>query len=162
MQIAHHSVATLNYVLTNSKGDVLDRADDNQPFAYLHGAQNIIAGLEEALEGKQEGDSLVVTIPPEKAYGEYRDDLLQEVPRQMFEGIDAEHLVAGAQFQAQTNTGMEIITIHSVAEDMVTIDGNHPLAGETLTFDVTVGEVRAATDEEVQHGHAHAEGGVEH
>lgn len=162
MQIADHAVVSLNYTLTDSKGQVLDTADDNHPFAYLHGAQNIIAGLEEALEGKQQGDELKVTIPPERAYGEYREDLLQEVPREMFAGMDEEHLVPGSQFQAQTDQGMEIVTIAKVEDEVVTIDGNHPLAGETLTFDVVVGEVRAATEEEIEHGHAHQAGGHEH
>ncbi len=155
MQIADNVVASLRYKLTDSQGEILDEATQTEPFVYLHGANNIIPGLENALVGKQADDQLEVTIPPAEAYGEHNEQLTQEVSKEMFSGIDETQLVPGAQFHAETNAGQEIITIASVQKDTVTIDGNHPLAGETLHFDVTVLDVRTATEEELRHGHAH-------
>ncbi|TXH60956.1 MAG: peptidylprolyl isomerase [Thiothrix sp.] len=162
MQIAPNTVASLAYVLTDAQGNILDQADAQHPFVYLHGAHNIIPGLENALTGKQAGDELEVSIPPELAYGLKDDNLLQQVPRSMFAGADEEHIVPGAQFHAQTNAGMQTIVITAVNGDTITIDGNHPLAGETLNFKVKVLEVRAATKDELSHGHAHGPGGHHH
>lgn len=162
MQIAPNTVASLAYVLTDTQGDILDQADAQHPFVYLHGAHNIIPGLENALAGKQAGEELEVTIPPELAYGLKDDNLLQNVPRSMFAGADEEHIAPGAQFHAQTNAGMQTIVITAVNGDTITIDGNHPLAGETLNFKVKILEVRAATKDELSHGHAHGPGGHHH
>ena len=162
MQIAPNTVVTMTYTLTNAEGQVLDQADASHPFVYMQGAHNIIPGLEQALAGKQAGDTAVVTVQPEDAYGEYNEQLTQQVPRQMFGNVPEDQLVVGAQFQAQTNGGVEILTIADVDGDMITIDANHPLAGETLTFDVKILEVRAATAEEIEHGHAHGPGGHHH
>ena len=162
MQIAPNTVVTMTYTLTNAEGQVLDQADASHPFVYMQGAHNIIPGLEQALAGKQAGDTAVVTVQPEDAYGEYNEQLTQQVPRQMFGNVPEDQLVVGAQFQAQTNGGVEIITIADVDGDMITIDANHPLAGETLTFDVRILDVRAATPEEIEHGHAHGPGGHQH
>ncbi|WGZ91859.1 MAG: peptidylprolyl isomerase [Candidatus Thiocaldithrix dubininis] len=162
MQIAPNTVVTMTYTLTNAEGQVLDQADASHPFVYMQGAHNIIPGLEQALAGKQAGDTAVVTVQPEDAYGEYNEQLTQQVPRQMFGNVPEDQLVVGAQFQAQTNGGVEIITIADVDGDMITIDANHPLAGETLTFDVRILDVRAATPEEIEHGHAHGPGGHHH
>lgn len=155
MQIADNVVASLRYKLTDSQGEILDEATQAEPFVYLHGANNIIPGLENALLGKQVNDQLEVTIPPADAYGEHDERLTQEVSKEMFSGVDEAQLFPGAQFQAQTDAGQEVITIATVQDDTVTIDGNHPLAGETLHFDVTVLDVRAATADEMSHGHAH-------
>ena len=162
MQIAPNTVVTMTYTLTNAEGQVLDQADASHPFVYMQGAHNIIPGLEQALAGKQAGDTAVVTVQPEDAYGEYNEQLTQQVPRQMFGNVPEDQLVVGAQFQAQTNGGVEIITIADVDGDMITIDANHPLAGETLTFDVRILDVRAATPEEIEHDHAHGPGGHHH
>ena len=162
MQIAPNTVVTMTYTLTNAEGQVLDQADASHPFVYMQGAHNIIPGLEQALAGKQAGDTAVVTVQPEDAYGEYNEQLTQQVPRQMFGNVPEDQLVVGAQFQAQTNGGVEIITIADVDGDMITIDATHPLAGETLTFDVKILDVRAATPEEIEHGHAHGPGGHHH
>ena len=162
MQIAPNTVASLAYVLTNTQGETLDQADTQQPFVYMHGAHNIIPGLENALTGKQAGDTLEVTIPPEQAYGLKDDSLMQEVPRSMFAGVEEEQIIPGAEFHAQTNAGMQTIVITAVNGDTITIDGNHPLAGQTLHFDVTVLDVRAATKDEICHGHAHGPGGHHH
>lgn len=162
MQIAQHTVVTMTYTLTDDQGQVLDQADTDQPFAYLHGADNIILGLEKQLTGKQANDSLVITVPPAEAYGEYDERMTQQVPRSMFEGIPAEQIVAGAEFHAQTDAGNQTIRIAAVDANSVTIDANHPLAGVALTFDVTILNVRVASAEEVAHGHAHGEGGHHH
>lgn len=155
MQIAQNSVASLRYVLTDTKGKILDEATIEEPFVYLHGANNIIAGLETALVGKSTNDKLEVTIPPEDAYGVMDESKTQQVSKAMFGDIDAAQIVPGMQFNAQTNAGNQVVTITAVDGDTVTIDGNHALAGETLHFDVTVLDVREATAEELAHGHAH-------
>lgn len=159
MQITDNAVASLRYTLTDSKGEILDEATVAEPFVYLHGANNIIRGLEVALTGKTTHDQLQVTIPPADAYGEFDERLTQQVSKAMFAGMDDSQIVPGAQFHAQTNNGAQIITVAAVDGDQVIIDGNHPLAGETLHFDVTVLDVREATADELTHGHAHAEQG---
>jgi len=159
MQIENNKVATLSYHLKNAQGELLDKADAGQPFIYLHGANNIVVGLESRLAGKTMGDSVSAVVPPEEAYGVRDDSLTQEIPRNMFENMDETMLVAGAQFEAQTNAGREIITIVSVSDDTISIDANHPLAGETLHFDIEVLSVREASAEEISHGHVHAAGG---
>ena len=125
----------------------------------MHGVGGIIKGLEEALEDKTTGDSFTVMVLPEDAYGEHDDKLTEAVSRDMFEGIPDEELTAGAQFHAQTAQGTQVITIAGVDGDTINIDANHPLAGETLHFDVAVNDVRDATEEEIAHGHPHAPGG---
>ena len=139
----------------------MDSSDVGAPLVYLHGAGNIIPGLEKALEGKQEGDALNVTVEPAEAYGEFNAELIAVLGRNMFEGVD--ELEVGMQFHASGPDGsMQIVTIKAVEDDEVTVDGNHPLAGEQLTFDVKVLEIREATEDEMAHGHIHGEGGVEH
>ncbi len=160
MQIAEKSVVSIHYTLTNAEGNVLDSSEGQDPLAYLHGASNIIPGLENALVGKSVGDSLKVTVEPEEGYGPVRDELVQDVDRSAFSGIES--IEIGMQFMAQTPWGEQPVTVVKVEGDNITLDGNHPLAGQTLTFDVEVVEVRAATDEEVEHGHAHGAGGHHH
>ena len=159
MNISHQKVASLTYTLKNDEGEILDKADENNPFLYMHGVGGIIKGLEEALEDKTTGDSFTVMVLPEDAYGERDDKLTEAVSRDMFEGIPDEELTAGAQFHAQTAQGTQVITIAGVDGDTINIDANHPLAGETLHFDVAVNDVRDATEEEIAHGHPHAPGG---
>jgi FKBP-type peptidyl-prolyl cis-trans isomerase SlyD len=159
MQIADQCVASFHYTLTNDRGDVLDRSSD-EPLAYLHGGGNIIPGLEKALAGKQAGDKLEVTVQPAEGYGEKRQELIQQVPRQAFQGID--EIEPGMSFSAQSNAGPMRVTVTAVQGDQVTVDGNHPLAGETLHFAVEITEVRAASAEELEHGHVHGPGGHQH
>lgn len=159
MKISQNKVATLTYTLKNDDGEVIDKADDNSPFLYMHGSGGIIKGLESALEEKTVGDDFNIIIAPEDAYGIRDDKLTEAVPRNMFEGISDENMVAGAQFHASTAQGTQVITIASVDGDMVNIDANHPLAGETLHFEVAVKDIRDATEEEIAHGHPHAPGG---
>lgn len=160
MQIEKNKVATIEYTLKNDTGDVLDTSEGQEPMAYIQGVGNLIPGLEEALEGKGEGDEVQVSIPPEKAYGVRNDELIQVVERSVFQGVD--ELKVGMQFQAQSDQGTQVIWITKVEGDDVTIDGNHPLAGETLNFDVKVVGVREASAEELDHGHVHGPGGHHH
>jgi FKBP-type peptidyl-prolyl cis-trans isomerase SlyD len=153
MQIANQKVVTIHYTLTDKEGQILDTSTGREPLAYIQGMQNIIPGLESALEGKDVGDKIHVVIPAAEAYGERRDDLLQTIPRSAFG--DVEDLQPGMQFQMQTENGPIIITVIKADGDEVLIDGNHPLAGEDLTFDVEVMDVRDATEEEIAHGHVH-------
>lgn len=160
MQIAHDSVALIDYTLTNDAGEVIDSSNGGEPLAYLHGHQNIIPGLEKALLGKTVGDSLKVSIAPAEGYGEVNPSLVENVPSNLFQGV--EQIEVGMQFHAQTGGGMQVITVTAVEGDTVTVDGNHPLAGQTLHFDVTVKEVRVASQEELDHGHVHGAGGHHH
>jgi FKBP-type peptidyl-prolyl cis-trans isomerase SlyD len=160
MAVAKDKVVSIDYTLKSDEGQVLDTSSGKPPLAYLHGAGNIIPGLEEALEGKAAGDQLNVQIPPERAYGSRDEKLVQAVPRTAFEG--APELQRGMQFQANTNMGPRLLTIVEVAPDKITVDANHPLAGVTLNFDVKVVDVRDATAEELSHGHPHGVGGHQH
>lgn len=153
MQVADNKVISIHYILTNDNGAVIDQSDDGQPLIYLHGAGNIIPGLEQALLGKSAGDKLKVTVSPDQGYGERVESMVQVVPKSMFEGIDKIEL--GMQFHAEGNTGPVVVTVTRIEGDQITIDGNHPLAGETLTFDVEVADIRDATADELAHGHIH-------
>ena len=160
MQISDNKVVSINYTLTNDKGEVLDSSSGKAPLAYLHGNKNIIAGLENALVGKEVGAKFNITIPPEEAYGVHNESLLQVIPKNVFQGI--EKVEPGMQFQAKSDEGIQVVTVTKVDGDKITVDGNHALAGETLTFDVEVTEIREATDEELQHGHVHGPEGHAH
>ncbi|NWF37663.1 peptidylprolyl isomerase [Mariprofundus sp. NF] len=154
MQISNNKVASFQYTLTNDAGETIDSSSGGAPMVYLHGAENIIPGLESALDGKGAGDALQVTIEAADAYGEYNAALTEVVPAEMFQGV--EKIEVGMQFQAQTSEGVQVVRIAGVDGDKVTVDGNHPLAGERLHFDVTVEEVRDASAEELEHGHVHS------
>ena len=158
MQIANEKVVYIHYTLTNQEGETLDSSAGRDPLGYLHGAGNIIPGLEKALEGKEAGEKLNVSVEPDQAYGERDEALIQQVPRSAFEGVDS--VEPGMQFQAQSPHGPMLVTVTQVESEEVTVDANHPLAGQTLTFDVEVTEVRNATEEELTHGHVHGAGGA--
>lgn len=161
MQIQKDTVVSIDYTLTDPQGQVLDSSEGREPLTYLQGFGNIIPGLERELEGKQSGDQIRVTVPAKDAYGERDDRLQQAVPREAFEGID--RIEPGMQFQAQGPGGQRaVVRVVKVADDHVVVDANHPLAGVDLTFDVTVRNVREATQEEKDHGHAHGPGGHHH
>lgn len=158
--IANNTVVQFNYTLTNDAGETLDQSQ-GEPLAYLHGHHNIIPGLERELDGKTVGDKLKVTVAPADAYGEYMKEAVQEVPRSNFQGVD--NIEVGMQFQSQTEDGhVMLVTVKDVTKDTVVVDGNHPLAGQALTFDVEIVDVRAASDEEIAHGHVHGAGGHQH
>ena len=160
MPVEKNKVVSIDYTLTNPQGEVLDTSKGGEPLSYLHGVGQIIPGLETALEGKSQGDAVQAVIPPEHAYGARNDNLVQDVPRQAFAGVQT--VVPGMQFQAQTSGGARVVTVVGVGDDTVKVDANHPLAGVTLHFDVNVVDVRDATPEELSHGHAHGPGGAHH
>ncbi len=160
MQIEVQKVVTLNYTLTDNEGTVIDESKDSS-FAYLHGASNIIPGLENALTGKQAGESLSVSVAPEDGYGERDAARTQSVPKNMFPE-DAE-IEIGMQFHAQGPSEETIVvTVTELEDETVTVDGNHPLAGVELNFTVEIIEVRDASQEEIEHGHVHGAGGHHH
>lgn len=150
MEIAPNRVATIHYTLTDDDGQVIDRSPQERPLSYLHGAGNIVPGLERALEGKNVGDSLKVDITPEDGYGQRNDALVQSVPREAFQGVDK--VEPGMQFRAQTEGGPLLVTVVEVGDAQVRIDGNHPLAGRNLHFAVEVAGVREASEQEKQIG----------
>ncbi|TXI07932.1 MAG: peptidylprolyl isomerase [Rhizobium sp.] len=160
MQIADKSVVLMHYTLTNNKGEVLDSSAGSDPLAYLHGMGNIIPGLENALTGKKAGDKLKVTVQPEDGYGVRDESQVQQVPRRAFQGVS--DVKPGMSFTADGPSGPVRVTVTKVLGDMVTVDSNHPLAGEVLNFDVEITEVREATQEELDHGHVHGAGGHHH
>ena len=160
MNISANSVASIHYTLTDGDGKVIDTSEGQEPLAYLHGAGNIIPGLEKALLGKAVGDKFTVSIPASEAYGVRDDSMVQQLPSNMFSGID--NIEVGMEFHAETEHGLQVVTVTNVEGDNVTIDGNHPLAGVDLTFDVEVADIRAASAEELEHGHAHGAGGHHH
>lgn len=160
MKIEDGKVALIHYTLTDDEGTVLDSSDGGDPLGYLHGAGNIIDGLEAALNGRGAGESFEIRIAPEDAYGVHDDAKVQEVPRASFDGIDS--IEPGMQFQAETPEGLQIVRVIAVTDDTVRIDGNHPLADQALSFAVEVVEVRDATEEEAKHGHVHGDGGHQH
>jgi FKBP-type peptidyl-prolyl cis-trans isomerase SlyD len=154
MNIEKNRVVSIDYTLRDDKNNVIDSTSGSEPLEYLHGFENIIPGLERALEGKVQGDHIVANIPAADAYGARNDKLVTEVPLDKFDGVES--VEEGMQFEAQTPDGYRIVTVVKVADDTVTIDGNHPLAGFDLNFDVTVTGVRAANAEELIHGHVHS------
>ncbi len=153
MKIQDNCVVAIHYTLTNDEGDVIDTSEGREPLRYLQGHGNIIPGLEQALLGLVAGDSLKVVVEPEDGYGPVQDSLIQAVPREAFDGVDV--IEVGMQFQAQTSQGPVPVTVVAVDEDSVTLDGNHELAGVRLNFAVQIADVRAASPEEIDHGHVH-------
>jgi len=160
MQIAERTVASFHYTLTNDAGTVIDSSAGADPLTYLHGVGHIVPGLEQAMAGHQAGDKFDVVVSPEEGYGTPNDMLIQVVPREAFQGVD--DIQVGMQFQAQTPQGAISVTITKVEDGLVTVDGNHPLAGQNLNFAIEVVDVREATVEEVVHGHVHGAGGHHH
>ena len=152
--IGDKMVVNMHYKLTDNDGNIIDSSEGGEPLAYLHGGGSIIPGLENALVGKTEGSSMQVKVEPAEGYGALDPELLQVVKKEVFEGADS--IEPGMQFEAQTPEGnMQHILVKKVDGDDVTIDANHPLAGVTLNFDVQIVGVRAASEEELSHGHAH-------
>ncbi|HED11253.1 MAG TPA: peptidylprolyl isomerase [Caldithrix abyssi] len=160
MKISEKSVVGIDYTLTNDNGEVLDSSEGREPLYYLQGYGNIIPGLEEALLDKEAGDAIQVSIPPEKAYGLRNEEAVVQVKRDQFEGVD--DIRVGMEVQTQGEQGVQLFTVSKIFGDTIMLDGNHPLAGETLHFDVKVTEVREATEEELAHGHVHGPGGHQH
>lgn len=160
MKAQKDSVVSIHYTLTSDGGEVIDSSQGQEPLEYLHGHGNIVVGLEEVLEGVEIGATVEVSVPPAKGYGEFDPEWIQKVPRESFEGVD--ELQVGMVFVADTEEGPRQLFITAVEGDTVEVNGNHPLAGETLNFSVKVEAIRAATAEELEHGHVHAPGGCGH
>ncbi|MBE3652587.1 peptidylprolyl isomerase [Vibrio navarrensis] len=157
MKIEKNVVVSLAYQVKLEDGIVVDSSTTDAPLDYLHGHNNLITGLENELEGKVAGDKFTVTVAPEDAYGEHSDALVQRVPAEVFQGV--EQIEVGMRFLADTDQGPIPVEVTEVDGDEVVVDGNHMLAGQTLTFDVEVIAVREATAEEIEHGHIHQGGG---
>ncbi|HAW86762.1 MAG TPA: peptidylprolyl isomerase [Spirochaetaceae bacterium] len=155
MNIEKDRVVSIDYQLKNAQGDVIDASEPGEPLVYLHGNQNLIPGLEKRLEGKKADDKLQCVIAPAEGYGERDDELVFAVPRKEF--AEPDKVQVGMQFQAQQADGVHIVTVASLTDEEVTVDANHPLAGQSLHFDVTVREVREASAEELSHGHVHGD-----
>jgi FKBP-type peptidyl-prolyl cis-trans isomerase SlyD len=160
LDIAADRVVLIHYTLKDDDGTVIDSSEGGDPLSYIQGHGNIVPGLEKALEGKSEGDKVVVAVTPEEGYGRHDAKLIQRVPKRSMQG--AGEIKKGMQFQARTEDGMRLFTVTGLVGDMVALDGNHPLADKTLNFDIDVVSVRDATAEELEHGHVHGPGGHHH
>lgn len=154
MVIEKDKVVSIEYVLKDESGETLDSSEAGDPLQYLHGHSNIIPGLERELEGKQPGDKVTAVVKPADAYGEYDGEMVATVPKSNFEGTDS--LEIDMQFEAHDPSGVRIVTVTDIEGDNVTIDANHPLAGVTLHFDVSIKDVREASPEELSAGHLHS------
>ncbi|MBI1285947.1 MAG: peptidylprolyl isomerase [Flavobacteriales bacterium] len=162
MSITKNKVALIHYTLKDDSGEILDSSEGHDPLAYIHGIGNLVEGLEEALEGKMIGDKIITSVSPEKGYGHRSEDNVHVVPLASFQPDGDEKLEVGMQVRVETNEGIGIAEVTKIDGEHVTLDLNHPLSGETLHFEVEVVDVRDATNEELDHGHAHGPGGHHH
>ena len=162
MTVAANKVVLMHYTLKDKTGEVLDSSADKEPMAFIHGVGNLIPGLERELEGKKTGDKINAVVKPEDAYGEYSKENIHKVPLSGFQAEGDEKLEVGMQVRIETNDGISVAEVKGIEGEEITLDLNHPLAGETLHFDVEVVEVREATKDELDHGHAHGPGGHHH
>jgi FKBP-type peptidyl-prolyl cis-trans isomerase SlyD len=160
VEITADRVVLIHYTLKDDAGAVIDSSSGADPLAYIQGHGNLVAGLEKALEGKKDGDAVAVSVAPADGYGKYDAALIQRVPKRSLQGSG--EIKKGMQFQGQTPDGVRLFTVTAVVGDMITLDGNHPLADKTLHFDVDIVSVREATAEELEHGHVHGAGGHHH
>jgi FKBP-type peptidyl-prolyl cis-trans isomerase SlyD len=160
MQITENHVVTFHYTLKNDRGELIESSVGREPLDYLHGHRNIIPGLESELAGKSAGDEFTATIEPVNAYGEYDESMVQKLSRADFEGV--EEFAMGMRFEVEDKDGVGLVTVTKIQGDAITVDGNHPLAGERLVFDIVVVDIREASAEELTHGHAHHPDGHHH
>ena len=160
-KIQENSVVTIAYVLKDRKGEVLDQAGADEAFAYLHGHQNIVPGLEDALEGLAVGEKIAVSVPADQGYGDYDPELVQKVEKSKFPP-EMRKVQAGEMLQVDTGEGWSVVTVKENTPSHIVIDGNHELAGEDLFFEVEILALREATPEEIEHGHAHGADGHHH
>jgi FKBP-type peptidyl-prolyl cis-trans isomerase SlyD len=156
LMIGKNSVVSMHYTLKNDDGEVMDSSDGKPPMVYLHGANNIIPGLENEMTGKTSGTSFNASISPTDAYGEVKPELVQVINKSMFQGVES--IEAGMTFVAQGDGGQQQVRVTAVENEDVTIDANHPMAGLTLHFEIEIADVREATEQEIEHGHVHADG----
>jgi len=163
MKITRNTVVLLHYSLYDADNQLIESTSSSpggEPIAYLHGHNSMIAGFEEAMEGHEESEQLSFTLTPEQAYGERHEDAVTRVPVKHLQGSNKWH--KGMVAWVETEQGTRQVTIVKMGRFMADVDTNHPLAGKTLRFDVSILQVRAATDEEIAHGHAHGAGGHQH
>lgn len=160
MQVENGSVVSFHYTLSDTEGNTIETNRDTDPVTYLHGANNIVPSLEKAFSGKKTGDHIELTLSPAETYGERKENAIERVPAKYLKG--AGKLKPGQAVQLQTKDGQVLVTVIKVGKFSVDVDTNHPLAGRTLTYSIDIAEVRAATDEEKAHGHAHGVGGHHH
>ncbi len=158
--VADFKAVEIHYTLTNNAGEVVDSSIDLEPLPYIHGTESLVPGLEKELAGKAVGDKIVVSVSPAEGYGEVNPEMTQAIPRELFE-FDGD-IEIGMRFEAEAENGVELVTVIGLDDNTITIDANHPLAGETLNFDVEIISIREATAEELEHGHIHTEGGCGH
>ena len=156
MKITKNSVVVMHYAVSDSDDTLIDSSYDHKPMAIIHGSGYLIPGLEDALEGHQVDDKFEVSVNADQAYGPRHDDYVQSVQKELLQGV--EELAVGTQLRATTDEGEQTVIVIDITDDVVTVDGNHPLAGLDLKFDVEILEVREATTEELEHGHIHGEG----
>jgi FKBP-type peptidyl-prolyl cis-trans isomerase SlyD len=153
-------VVSFHYTLKDAKGNVLESSHNDEPLVFLEGVGQIIPGLESALKGLKKGDKKSVNVSAEDAYGEYEKELVVQVPRA---SIPKPDVAVGDRFHADSGQGhSQVVVVTAVTDQHVTVDGNHPLAGQALNFDVEITDVRDASKEEMEHGHAHGPGGHDH
>jgi FKBP-type peptidyl-prolyl cis-trans isomerase SlyD len=160
MKISENKVVVLHYAVSDSDDTLIDSSYDHKPLSIIHGTGYLIPGLEDALVDHVVGDKFEVAVSAENAYGDRHDEFVQTVPKSMFESV--EDLAVGSQLRATTDDGEQTVIVIDVTDDEITVDGNHPLAGIDLKFDVDILEVRDATEDELTHGHVHGEGGCGH
>lgn len=156
MKIEKNTVVELEYKLMDDSGAVWESSEEGGPWVYLHGYGDVMPGLEKALEGKGNGQKVRTSLAPQEAYGLYEDDMKTEVPREAFEGIEG--LTEGMRLVAEGSDGVHAVLVKEIRDDVVVIDANHPLAGQTVKVEVKILSVRAATEEEISHGHVHQHG----
>jgi len=160
MSIAKNSVVTMHYALKNDGGDDLGSSHGHEPMAYLHGNDNIVPGLEKELDGKRAGDKINAVVSPEEGYGIRNEDGIRKIDKARFEGD--EEITVGMQIQVDMEGEVSVASVTDIDEKEITLDLNHPLAGETLHFEIEIMDVRDATVEELSHGHVHGPGGHHH
>jgi FKBP-type peptidyl-prolyl cis-trans isomerase SlyD len=159
MKVSLNNVVAIHYTLTNNEGTVLDSSNGRGPLNFIHGLGHLIPGMEEGLSGKEVGNKFQLKVSPEKGYGIYQNEMVQEVPVSAFAG---QEINVGMQFEAGTSEQRFLVTIKAIDAETVTVDGNHPLAGVELNFDIEVLEIRNATEDELAHGHVHGPEGHHH
>jgi len=160
MKITTNTVLKMHYAVSDSDDTLIDSSYDDEPLEMIQGTGHMIKGLESALEGHSAGDKFEVEVAADDAYGQRHDGFVQTMPKELFASID--DLALGAQLRATTDEGEQTVIVTKITDEEITVDGNHPLAGLDLKFEVEILDVRAATAEEISHGHIHAAGGCGH
>jgi FKBP-type peptidyl-prolyl cis-trans isomerase SlyD len=153
MKVTKDKVVSIHYTLKDDNGTVIDSSEGRDALTYLHGNGNLVPGLEKDIEGKEVGAKFKSVVSPAEGYGEVDPQMVIELPKENFEGVD--DIQPGMQFQAQWEDGVQLFTVVEVKDNTVVVDGNHALAGQTLNFDIEVTDIRDASKEEIEHGHVH-------